>query len=204
MESWNENKATLAKLLYYSGCIKFGSFVLKSGITSPIYIDLRIAISFPVLLKTIAQEYSSILDRIHFDKIVALPYTGLPIGTAICLEKELPMIYPRKETKSYGTKSSIEGIYYKGEKVVIVDDLVTSGASIYEALGKINEAELIVKDIVVLIDRENGGRDRLTRDGYNLHSIFKLRELLGYWKTERLISTDTYLLVNDFLSNVVQ
>lgn len=204
MESWNENKAKLAKLLYYSGCIKFGSFVLKSGITSPIYIDLRIAISFPVLLKTIAAEYISILDKIHFDKIVALPYAGLPIGTAICLEKELPMIYPRKETKNYGTKASIEGIYYKGEKVVIVDDLVTSGASVYEALEKINEVELIVKDIVVLIDRESGGRDRLARDGYNLHSIFKLKELLGYWKAERLISTDTYLLVNDFLSNVVQ
>ena len=204
MDSWNENKAKLAKLLYYSGCIKFGSFVLKSGITSPIYIDLRIAISFPVLLKTIATEYISILDRIHFDKIVALPYAGLPIGTAICLEKELPMIYPRKETKSYGTKASIEGIYYKGDKVVIVDDLVTSGASVYEALEKINEVELIVKDIVVLIDRESGGQDRLSRDGYNLHSIFKLKELLEYWKAERLISTETYLLVNDFLLKVIQ
>jgi uridine monophosphate synthetase len=204
MEGWNENKATLAKLLYYSGCIKFGSFVLKSGITSPIYIDLRIAISFPVLLKSIAEEYISILDKIHFDKIVALPYAGLPIGTAICLKKDLPMIYPRKETKPYGTKASVEGIYYKGEKVVIVDDLVTSGASVYEALEKINEAELIVKDIVVLIDRESGGRDRLTKDGFHLHSIFKLKELLNYWKLERLISTDTYLLVNEFLSNAVQ
>lgn len=204
MESWNENKATLAKLLYYSGCIKFGSFVLKSGITSPIYIDLRIAISFPVLLRTIVKEYSVILDKIHFDKLVALPYAGLPIGTAICIEKEIPMIYPRKETKTYGTKASIEGIYYKGEKVVIIDDLVTSGASVYEALEKINEVELIVKDIVVLIDRENGGRDKLTKDGYYLHSIFKIKDLLTYWKTERLISTETFLLVNDFLSNAVQ
>lgn len=204
MESWNENKAKLAKLLYYSGCIKFGTFVLKSGITSPIYIDLRIAISFPVLLKTIAKEYSTILDRIHFDKIVALPYAGLPIGTAICLEKELPMLYPRKETKSYGTKASIEGIYYRGEKVVIIDDLVTSGASVYEALEKINDADLIVKDIVVLIDRESGGCDKLTKDGYNLHYIFKLKDLLSYWRAERLISKETYVMVNEFLSNSVQ
>tara|TARA_Y100000389_G_scaffold124965_2_gene122314 strand:+ start:4928 stop:5548 length:621 start_codon:yes stop_codon:yes gene_type:complete len=203
MEGWNENKGKLAKLLYYSGCIKFGSFVLKSGITSPIYIDLDIAISFPVLLKTIAAEYISILDELHFDKIVALPYTGLPIGTAICLEKELPMLYPRKETITYGTEASIEGIYYKDEKVVIVDDFVTSGNSVYDALDKINEVELIVKDIVLLIDIESEGRDRLTGDGYNLHFIFKLKEMLGYWKSERLISVDTYLQVNAFLSNTV-
>jgi len=199
MDSWNENKTKLAKSLYYSGCIKFGDFVLKSGMTSPIYIDLRAIISFPQLLKRVAKEYIAILDNLHFDKIVAIPYTALPIGTAICLENNVPMIYPRKETQVYGTKASFEGNYYKGEKVVIVDDLVASGDSIYETLDKINEAELVVKDVVVLIDRESGGCDRLTRDGYNLHYIFKLKELLNYWKTERLISMVTYLMANNFL-----
>lgn len=113
------------------------------------------------------------------------------------------MLYPRKETITYGTEASIEGIYYKDEKVVIVDDFVTSGNSVYDALDKINEVELIVKDIVLLIDIESEGRDRLTRDGYNLHFIFKLKEMLGYWKSERLISVDTYLQVNAFLSNTV-
>lgn len=200
MEGWSIQKRILATMLLASGCIKLGSFTLKSGLVSPIYIDLRATIAFPDLLKRIALEYITILDQLHFNQIAALPYAALPIGTAICLEKGVPMLYPRKETKNYGTKASIEGRYSNGEKVVIIDDLITSGASVYEALEKLNAAHLLVQDVVVLVDRQSGGIERLTKDGYTIHSVFKINELLHYWKSERLIPVDTYLLVCDFLN----
>ena len=199
MDNWSESKKNLATMLFNSGCIKFGTFTLKSGITSPIYIDLRLTIAFPVLLKLIAQEYISEIEKLEFNQIAPLPYAGLPIGTAISLETNIPMLYPRKEVKDYGTKAAIEGIYSKGEKLVIIDDLITSGNSVYEALEKLNNEEFEIRDVVVLIDRENGGYERLANDGYILHSIFKINELLNYWKKIRLITLDTYLIVTQFL-----
>lgn len=201
MENWSESKKSLATMLFNSGCIKFGTFTLKSGIVSPIYIDLRLTIAFPILLKSIAQEYICELNNLEFHQIAVLPYAGLPIGTAICLEKNVPMIYPRKEVKDYGTKATIEGIYSRGEKIVIIDDLITSGNSVYEALEKLKNEEFEIRDIIVLMDRESGGYERLTNDGYILHSIFKLNELLKYWKRIRLITLDTYLIVTQFLTS---
>lgn len=199
METWSDDKQHLATMLFTSGCIKFGAFTLKSGIVSPIYIDLRAIVAFPVLLKTITQAYIHIIQQLQFNQIVALPYAALPLGTSISLYMEIPLLYPRKETKTYGTKAIIEGIYAPNESVVVIDDLITSGNSMYEAIEKLHNAGLLMKDFVVLIDRENGGTQRLNNDGYNLHSVFKISDLLKYWKRENLITVDTYLLVLEFL-----
>src|SRR5512141_2479208 len=140
--------SSLADGLLSASCIKFGSFVLKSGLQSPIYIDLRQIITYPKLLADVAQAYLPILSTLQFSRIAGLPYAAIPIATAISLAGNYPMIYPRKEAKSYGTKAEIEGEYHAGETVVVIDDLATTGGSKFEAIEKLTAAGLKVQDIV--------------------------------------------------------
>ena len=158
MTETNPILAALADGLFEAGCIKFGEFTLKSGLKSPIYIDLRQIITYPKLLEQIGAAYLPLLKDLKFDRIAGLPYAAIPIATAISLQGNYPMIYPRKESKTYGTKAEIEGEYYAGETIVIIDDLATTGGSKFEAIEKLTSAGLIVKDVVVLIDRQSGAK----------------------------------------------
>ena len=153
MTQLNANLAALADGLLSAGCIKFGEFTLKSGLKSPIYIDLRQIITYPKLLEQIGQAYLPLLKELKFERLAGLPYAAIPIATAISLAGNYPMIYPRKEAKSYGTKAEIEGEYHAGETAVIIDDLATTGGSKFEAIEKLTGAGLVVKDVVVLVDR---------------------------------------------------
>ena len=177
-----ENSGTVPDALLEAGCIKFGHFTLKSGRQSPFYIDLRLLASHPELLNRVASAYLPILRRLRFDRIAALPYAGMPIGTAISLQGYWPMIYPRKETKSYGTAALIEGEYSPGERVAVIDDLTTTGGSKLEAIEKLTSADLQVEDIVVLIDRQSGARESLAAAGCRLHAVFTLTEMLDGWE----------------------
>jgi uridine monophosphate synthetase len=124
----------------------------------------------------------------------------LPIATAISLQGDYPLVYPRKETKSHGTQAEIEGIYSVSERVVLIDDLATTGGSKFEAIKKLQAASLIVKDVVVLIDRQSGAAEDLEKSGYRMHAIFTLTQLLDYWSTAKLISKDQIDSVQDFIS----
>src|SRR5687767_12269087 len=172
---------SLADGLLEAGCIKFGEFTLKSGLKSPIYIDLRRIISHPNLLAEIAQAYLPILSRLQFSRIAGLPYAAIPIATAISLAGNYPMIYPRKEAKSYGTKAEIEGEYHPGETVVVVDDLATTGGSKFEAIEKLTGVGLVVKDVVVLVNRQSGAKESLEKAGYSMHAVLTISQLLNYW-----------------------
>ncbi|MDD2922080.1 MAG: orotate phosphoribosyltransferase, partial [Anaerolineales bacterium] len=155
----NYQLSSLADELLAAGCIKFGEFTLKSGLKSPIYIDLRRIISYPKLLERIGAAYLPLLADLKFERIAGLPYAAIPIATAVSLQGNYPMIYPRKEVKTYGTKAEIEGEYYAGETVVVIDDLATTGGSKFEAIEKLTGAGLVVKDVVVLIDRQSGAKE---------------------------------------------
>lgn len=178
----NSELSNIADGLLSAGCIKFGEFTLKSGLKSPIYIDLRQVVTYPKLLAQIAEAYLPILHRLSFSRIAALPYAAIPIATAISLAGNYPMIYPRKETKTYGTKAEIEGEYHAGETVVVIDDLATTGGSKFEAIEKLTGAGLVVKDVVVLIDRQSGAKESLAGAGYSLHAVLTIGQLLGYWE----------------------
>jgi uridine monophosphate synthetase len=189
----------LADGLLHAGCIKFGQFTLKSGLVSPFYIDLRLFAAFPELLKTVANAYLNILRGLTFDRLAGLPYAALPIATAISLQSGKPLIYPRKEAKAYGTRAEIEGIFISGERVVVIDDLATTGESKFESIEKLTSAGLQVKDIVVLVDRQSGADASLARAGYKLHAVFTMDFLLKYYESEGRISPENIEAARNFL-----
>ena len=187
--------STLADNLLDAGCIKFGEFTLKSRLKSPIYIDLRQIITYPKLLEQVGTAYLPILEKLKFQRIAGLPYAAIPIATAVSLQGNYPMIYPRKEVKDYGTKAGIEGEYHAGETVVVIDDLATTGGTKFEAIEKLTSAGLVVKDVVVLIDRQSGARQALEQAGFLLHAVLTITQLLDYWekmgKLEQKIINET-------------
>ncbi len=193
--------SSLADELLSAGCVKFGDFTLKSGLKSPIYIDLRQIISYPKLLSEVAQAYLPILSLLQFSRIAGLPYAAIPIATAISLAGNYPMIYPRKEAKSYGTKAEIEGEYHAGETVVVIDDLATTGGSKFEAIEKLTSAGLVVKDVVVLVDRQSGAKESLAQAGYSMHAVLTVGQLLDYWESTGKVERDKIEKTRKFLSS---
>jgi len=193
--------SSLADNLLSAGCIKFGDFTLKSGLKSPIYIDLRQIITYPKLLEQIGQAYLPILKNLQFDRLAGLPYAAIPIATAISLSGNYPMIYPRKEAKSYGTKAEIEGEYHAGETAVIIDDLATTGGSKFEAIEKLTGAGLVVKDVVVLVDRQSGAKESLAQAGFNMHAVLMISQLLEYWESNGKVEKDKIEETRKFLKS---
>ena len=190
---------SLAAALLSSGCVKFGQFTLKSGMQSPIYLDLRRLVSFPAALRTVARAYAAVLRDLTFDCLAGIPYAALPIATAIGLEMSQPVIYPRREAKDYGTRAAVEGAFQTGETAVVIDDLTTTGETKIESIEKLTAAGLAVRDIVVLIDREQGATDMLARAGYRLHAVATLSQLLDVWQTSGAISAAQAAEVRRFL-----
>jgi uridine monophosphate synthetase len=174
--------------LWRVGAIKFGSFTLKSKVTSPFYIDLRVLAAYPRLLRSTARAMSNITKTLKFDRIAGIPYAGLPLAVIISQELDVPLIYPRKEAKNYGSVRRIEGIYSVGETIVVVDDVITDGQSKMEAIEPLKEAGLMVKDIVILIDRQQGGVSRMAEKGYSLTSVTTMSEVLTILKKLGAIS----------------
>lgn len=197
----NHELSALADGLLDAGCIKFGSFTLKSGLQSPIYIDLRQIVSYPKLLADVAKAYLPLLSNLQFSRIAGLPYAAIPIATAISLAGNYPMIYPRKEAKTYGTKAEIEGEYHAGEIVVVIDDLATTGGSKFEAIEKLTAVGLIVKDVVVLIDRQSGAKESLEQAGYSMHAVLTMSTLLDYWGKTGKVEKDKIEKTRLFLQN---
>ena len=191
--------AVLIRRLFEIGTIRFGEFTLKSGIKSPFYIDLRVVICFPDVLRRIGVLMAAEVSRCAGDRIAGIPYAGLPLAVAASLEGNLPLIYPRKEEKSYGTKRRIEGIYEAGDRVVLIDDIITDGASKFEAIEVLEDAGLMVKDLVILIDREQGGRELLASKGYALHSILTITQCLDEWETAGLVDATAIRQSREFV-----
>lgn len=201
MAQLDTHLSSLADELLSAGCIKFGGFTLKSGLKSPIYIDLRQIISHPKLLADVAQAYIPILSNLQFSRLAGLPYAAIPIATAICLAGNYPMIYPRKEVKSYGTRADIEGQYHPGETVVVIDDLATTGGSKFEAIEKLTGVGLVVKDIVVLVDRQSGAKESLEQAGYSMHAVLTITQLLDDWEATGKVERDKIEETRLFLEN---
>jgi uridine monophosphate synthetase len=190
----------LADGLLEAGCIKFGEFTLKSGLKSPIYIDLRQIITYPRLLQQVGSAYLPVLAKLEFKRLAGLPYAAIPIATAISLAGDYPLIYPRKEVKTYGTRAEIEGEYHSGETVVVIDDLATTGESKFEAIEKLSAAGLVVKDIVVLVDRQSGAKEALAQAGFHLHAVLTISEMLDQWEETGKVPVVRLCAAREFLA----
>ncbi len=182
--------------------LKFGEFRLKSGVLSPFYVDLRGIIAHPPILQAVALCILDVLRPLRFDRIAGIPYAGLPIATAVALAGNLPMLYARKEVKNHGTRRAIEGAFVAGEVVVPIDDVITDGASKFEAAAPLLEAGLVVRDFVIFLDREQGGADRLREKGYALHSALRISAVLAYLRDTGRLPRDQYGQCMDFIATV--
>lgn len=190
------NKEKLAAKLFDIGVIKFGDFTFKSGIRSNNYIDMRIAISYPDVLQELALCIGDILRTCHADLLCAVPYAAVPVTTALSMISNTPMIMARKEVKDHGTKNMIEGVYTPGKNCLIIEDVITTGTSILETIKTVEAAGISVTDVAVLINREQGGHATITHNGYRLHAVFTLQELLSLLKKSDRISQGTIDMIN--------
>ncbi|MDM8518473.1 orotidine-5'-phosphate decarboxylase [Anaerolineales bacterium HSG6] len=178
-DSSTDRYTSLIQQLHEVGCVQLGEFTLASGKQSPIYIDLRRVTASAGLLKLVAQAYADMLRPLSFDHVAGVPYAALPIGTAVALTMNRSLIYPRKEVKQYGLGRSIEGRFEAGDTVVVVEDLVTSGSSAIKAIEQLTAADLVVRDVAVLIDREQGGSEAIQAKGYTLHAVLTMPRILN-------------------------
>ena len=174
--------------LFDLGCLLFGEYKQASGALFNYYIDLRQIISDPNLFHRVLHAYAGCLEGLSFDRIAGIPYGSLPTATGLSLQLHKPLIYPRKEVKAHGARRLIEGDFQEGEQVVVVDDILISGGSVLEGIGKLESSGLRVSDVVVFIDHgpSSGGaaeglhgRQRLEEAGYQLHAVLDIPRITG-------------------------
>jgi orotate phosphoribosyltransferase len=182
-----------ASFLLKSNSLKFGVFTLASGRQSSYYIDLRVLPSFPQYfrLATGAMKDAVAKKVGEFDAIASVPTSGLVFGSALAYEMGKPFVYARKESKGYGTGKTIEGFLKPGSRVVVVDDVATTGTSVSGAVEAIRANGGIVEDVVALVDRHEGGQERLEKMGVKLHAVAGMNDIVDALYKAGLVDENT-------------
>jgi len=197
-------KDKLAKALCDAKVMKFGLFSLASGRKSPVYVDIRVLPSSPSPFATAIDELAKKVKELKMEVVAGAETAGIPLAAAIALKAKLPMVYVRKRPKSYGTRSFIEGVLEKDQKVVLIDDMITDGKSKTRFIEGIKQEGAVCKDVLVILDREQGGTDNLSAEGINLHSLITLKELMEHMKNNKLLDEDNYNITMNYLNNPEQ
>jgi orotate phosphoribosyltransferase len=176
-----EFKIEACKILTKIGALRFGTFTLSSGALSPYYIDLRIVPSIPGAFNRVVKMYletaKNDVGLDNFYRIAGIPTAGVPFASVLAFSLSKPFLYVRKEAKTHGRERRIEGILQPGEQVLLVDDVVTTGGSLLAAVEATRAEGGVVKDVLVLIDREEGGREALAKVDVNLHFLARMSEM---------------------------
>lgn len=186
--------------LFNQQMIKFGEFTLKSGKTSHVYADIRSAISQPKIFKQICELLYGLVKPLNYDFICGVPYSALTFASGIAYAHSIPMLLKRKEVKEYGTKKIVEGDFKSGQTCVLIEDVITTGASLLETIKVLEEHGIKVKDICSLVERNQGGAENLAGHGYNVHYVMDLHMILNTLYTEKLI---TFAELETALTNLV-
>ena len=205
MYNTNQNKSSVVNLdmefvkefaifLHQKEIIKFGEFTLASGKKSSYYVDLRLVPSYPHQFRTMIKYLqNNIVESIglnSFDSLVSVPTGGLIIASALAIEIVKPLIYVRSKPKDYGTSKSIEGQIYEGMKVVMIDDVATTGGSVVNAIKSLKEANITIKDAYVIVNRMEGADEALKDLGVKLHSITNVIQITQALHEQKLVDDD--------------
>jgi uridine monophosphate synthetase len=195
-------KARVAELFFDSGLLKFGEFTLKSGVKSPFYIDLRKAQSYPETFHAIIDTYAEMISDSDSSILLAgVPEAATPLASALGFKLNRSLVQPRKVVKEHGTKSSVEGEFKQGDRVILVDDLVTKGDSKIEAIEQVENAGLKVDRLIVLVDREQGGVSFVRDKGYTIEAAFTITEIMNMLLDLGKITKTEHTKIIDFVKN---
>lgn len=192
-------KVAFIEALVTTECFKLGDFVLKSGKRSPFYIDLRRLVSDPKALALAGRAYASLAQGLSYDRIAGIPAAALPLATAACLAVGKPMVWPRMPVKEHGTGNRVEGAFAAGERLLLLDDLITTGASKLEAIAILRGEGLVVEELAVLIERGKQGRRDMEAAGVALKAFIHVRELFAVCERLGLVDAKRRLELEAFV-----
>lgn len=196
-------KTNIAKALFDAKVVKFGLFTYVSGKRGPVYVDVRTLPSYPESMKTVTDGMSKEIEKLKPDVIAGAETAGIPLAAVVSSKTMIPMVYVRKKPKSYGTKSKVEGVLNKGDRVVLIDDMITDGGSKMDFIDGVRSVGGVVDDLFVVLDREQGGSEALSSVGVELHSLITLKDMLEYMKKNKSIREEDYRSVLDYLNDPV-
>jgi len=166
------------RVLVKTGALKFGLFTLSGGKLSPYYLDLRILPSFPdAFQKSVELLVENAKKIVGVDKIAGIPTGGLPWASVLAFSLSKPLVYTRKDVKTHGRERKVEGVLSPGDRVLLIDDVITTGKNTTTALQSLRGEGGVVEHALVLLDREEGGKSHLEVSGVELHSVVRISEV---------------------------
>lgn len=188
----NQNKSSLvnfsvefvkefATFLHQNGALKFGDYTLSSGKNSSYYVDLRLVSSFPHQFRKMVKKLQDLISEEigfdNFDCLASVPTGGLVIASALAMEIVKPLIYVRTKPKEHGTTKSIEGVIRKGMKVLMIDDVATTGHSVVDSIKQLKDAGIVVNDVYVILNRLEGAEKALKLEGIKMHQLTDIMQI---------------------------
>jgi len=180
--------------LYEKKIIRFGDFTLASGKKSPYYIDLRLVPSYPIYYRKMIKGLQNIIAEDvgleNFHSLVSVPTGGLVVAASLAIEIVKPIIYVRKEAKEHGTGKAVEGVTCQDMKLLMIEDVVTSGGSVINAIKSIKDEKMQVTDAYAIVDRMEGATEALQAEGVKLHSLLTIKEIAESLFEQKLITED--------------
>ena len=170
----------ICRVLKKTNAVDFGAYKLSNGKVTPYYVDLRVIPSFPDAFKAVSDILTDTVERVldtqRFDMIGGIPIDGTPFAALLAFRLNKPLLYTRQNLQLRGRERRVEGVLLPGDRVLLVDDLVTTGQSLLKAASAIRAEGGVVSDAFVLLDREEGGREKLAKSGINLRSVLMMGE----------------------------
>jgi len=180
--------------LYEKKIIRFGDFTLASGKKSPYYIDLRLVPSYPIYYRKMIKGLQNLIAEDvgleNFHSLVSVPTGGLVVAASLAIEIVKPIIYVRKEAKEHGTGKAVEGVICHDMKLLMIEDVVTSGGSVINAIKSIKEEKMKVTDTYAVVDRMEGATEALQAKGVKLHSLLTIKQIAESLFEQKLITED--------------
>ena len=190
-----------ATFLFEKKIIRFGDFTLASGNKSPYYIDLRLVPSYPheyrKMIKGLQNLIAEDIGFEDFHSLVSVPTGGLMVAASLATEIVKPLIYVRKQAKEHGTGKAVEGVTCQDMKLLMIEDVVTSGGSVINAIKSIKEEKMVVTDAYAIVDRMEGATQTLQAEGVKLHSLLTINDITQILFEQKLITDDTLKQVQD-------